>query len=69
VLIVGWRDGAEASLWECFVVSHEGARVIGVRLPEGWRVVCRAVGLDDASAATKGYLITLAKLAFQRSLQ
>lgn len=52
-----------------FEIVHSGARLISVQLPEGWRVLCRTVGLDDESPATKGYLVTLAKLAFARSLQ
>jgi hypothetical protein len=64
--ILGWREGREASWRAQFVVRHDGERIVDVRLPDGWRAICRHVGLDDESTDSEGYLATLAKLQFAK---
>lgn len=66
VTIVGWRDRKDASFDAWFEIAHLGDVVVRVALPDGWRAICRQVGLDDENLDTEGYLCTLAKLEFSR---
>lgn len=66
VEIRGVRDGLETSWSAWFSVDHFGDRIVHVSLPDGWRAICRQLGLDDECCATEGYLETLARLEFAR---
>jgi hypothetical protein len=65
--IVGFRNGRESTVRAWFTVLHRGDDVVDVRLPDGWRALCSAVGLDAESTDTEGYIATLAKLKFARA--
>jgi hypothetical protein len=66
VTIVGVRDGEEATFDAWVTIDHDGERVLYVYLPDGWRAMCRQVGLDDELTAIEGYVETLARIEFAR---